>query len=118
MDTVAQLFKALSENVRLRILALLANGELCVCDLMAALELPQSTVSRHLAKLRSAGLVTGRRNGTWMHYRLADPKDELSRAINHIIFGPLLDDDQSWLDAERLAQHLKNKQHSSVNSCS
>ncbi|MBU4034431.1 MAG: metalloregulator ArsR/SmtB family transcription factor, partial [Proteobacteria bacterium] len=52
MQTTAQFFKALSEEPRLRILALLLSGELCVCDLMAVLQLPQSTISRHLAYLR------------------------------------------------------------------
>jgi ArsR family transcriptional regulator, arsenate/arsenite/antimonite-responsive transcriptional repressor len=70
MKTTARLFKALSDETRLRILALLREGELCVCDLMAILELPQSTVSRHLAYLRNAGLVDDRRQGVWMFYRL------------------------------------------------
>jgi ArsR family transcriptional regulator, arsenate/arsenite/antimonite-responsive transcriptional repressor len=73
MKKTAQLFKALSDETRLRILALLTAGELCVCDLMAVLELPQSTVSRHLAYLRNAALVEDRRQGVWMYYRLATP---------------------------------------------
>ncbi|MGE4579860.1 MAG: ArsR/SmtB family transcription factor [Desulfuromonadales bacterium] len=70
MKQTAKRFKALSDETRLRILALLATGELCVCDLMAVLELPQSTVSRHLATLRNAALVDDRRQGVWMVYRL------------------------------------------------
>jgi ArsR family transcriptional regulator, arsenate/arsenite/antimonite-responsive transcriptional repressor len=70
MKTTARLFKSLSDETRLRILALLREGELCVCDLMAILDLPQSTVSRHLAYLRNAGLVDDRRQGVWMFYRL------------------------------------------------
>lgn len=70
MKNVVHIFKALSDETRLRILALLSSGELCVCDLMAALELPQSTVSRHLAYLRNAGLVDGERRRVWMFYRL------------------------------------------------
>lgn len=72
MEKTAQLFKALSEEVRLRILGLLCGGELCVCDLMAVLDLPQSTISRHLAYLKNAGWVAGERRGVWMYYRLAD----------------------------------------------
>ncbi|AMV70459.1 metalloregulator ArsR/SmtB family transcription factor [Desulfuromonas carbonis] len=72
MKTTTRLFKALADETRLRILALLREGELCVCDLMAVLNLPQSTVSRHLAYLRNAGLVDDRRQGVWMFYRLAD----------------------------------------------
>ena len=71
MDDLAQLFQLLSEPVRLNLLGILKNGEQCVCKLYEALNLPQSTVSRHLSLLRSAGLVAARRKGTWMHYRLA-----------------------------------------------
>ncbi len=70
MKTTVQLFKALADETRLRILALLSGGEMCVCDLMAILDLPQSTVSRHLAYLRTSGLVCDRREGVWMYYRL------------------------------------------------
>ncbi|MBW6511511.1 MAG: metalloregulator ArsR/SmtB family transcription factor [Desulfuromonadaceae bacterium] len=72
MKNEARLFKALADETRLRILALLLEGELCVCELIAALELPQSTVSRHLATLRNCGWVTDRRHGVWMYYRLND----------------------------------------------
>lgn len=72
MKKIAQLFKALSDDTRLRILGLLLEGELCVCDLMAILNMPQSTVSRHLAYLKNSGLVEDRRQGVWMHYRLSD----------------------------------------------
>jgi ArsR family transcriptional regulator len=65
------LFKALSDPTRLRILALLAaEGELCVCDLTRALALSQPMISRHLASLREAGIVSDRRAGVWVHYRL------------------------------------------------
>ena len=71
MKTTARTFKALSDETRLRIMALLSKGELCVCDLMEILALPQSTVSRHLATLRHVQLVEDRRQGVWMFYRLA-----------------------------------------------
>jgi ArsR family transcriptional regulator, arsenate/arsenite/antimonite-responsive transcriptional repressor len=72
MKEEASIFKALADETRLRILALLLEGELCVCDLMTILQLPQSTVSRHLAYLRNTGWVLDRRQGMWMFYRLAD----------------------------------------------
>ena len=73
MKDTALIFKALSDETRLRIIGLLqTGGELCVCDLMAVLELPQSTVSRHLAYLRNCGLVNDQRKGVWMYYRLRD----------------------------------------------
>jgi ArsR family transcriptional regulator len=65
------MFKALSDETRLRILCLLLEGELCVCDIMAVLQLPQSTVSRHLAYLKNAGWVDDRRCGVWMYYSIA-----------------------------------------------
>ena len=74
VEQLSQTFKALAEPVRLRILNLLINQEsLCVCDLVSVLELGQSTVSRHLAYLKNAGLVHSWRDGTWMHYAI-DPK--------------------------------------------
>ena len=70
MKNTSRLFKALADETRLRILSLLAEGELCVCDLMEVLMLPQSTVSRHLAYLKNAGWVTDRRAGVWMYYSI------------------------------------------------
>lgn len=82
MKSIARIFKALSDETRLRILTLLSSGELCVCDLMTALNLPQSTVSRHLAYLRNAGLVDDERRGLWMFYRL---KQEMPLEKNVIL---------------------------------
>jgi ArsR family transcriptional regulator len=65
------LFKALADRTRLRLLHLLFDGELCVCHLVQALDLPQPTASRHLAYLRRAGLVLRRREAQWFYYRLA-----------------------------------------------
>lgn len=71
MEQTVQLFKALTDETRLRILALLiAEGELCVCDIIAALQMPQSTISRHLAYLRKTQWVTDRRCGVWMYYSI------------------------------------------------
>lgn len=67
------LFKAFADPTRLRLLGLLSEREVCVCDLMAVLGEPQPTVSQHLAFLRSAGLVVFRREGKWRHYALAKP---------------------------------------------
>ena len=70
---IAEVFKALGDPVRLRLFVLLTmNQELCVCHMTAALDLPQSTVSRHLSVLRHVGLVSARRDGKWMYYQLAD----------------------------------------------
>ena len=74
VQTLEQLLRALADLTRLRILALVASGEICVCHIHGALGLPQPTVSRHLAYLRRAGLVSGRRDGLWVHYRLDVPE--------------------------------------------
>jgi ArsR family transcriptional regulator len=77
MKNETKIFKALADETRLRILALLLEGELCVCEIIAALELPQSTTSRHLAYLRNSGWVNDRRQGVWMYYRVNDKEDRL-----------------------------------------
>lgn len=69
--TADELFGAFSDRTRLRILNILTSGETCVCDLMRVLGAPQAKVSRHLARLRKAGLVTVRKDGLWHHYSLA-----------------------------------------------
>lgn len=78
----AVLFHALSDEKRLRILALLAGGELCVCELTEALHLSQSLLSFHLRTLRDAGLVVDRREGRWIHYSLrSEALEEAKSAI-------------------------------------
>jgi ArsR family transcriptional regulator, arsenate/arsenite/antimonite-responsive transcriptional repressor len=72
---VSRLFKALADETRLRIVVLLSHGELCVCHLEEALALPQPNISRHLAILRSAGVVESRREGSWIYYKLAPQTD-------------------------------------------
>jgi ArsR family transcriptional regulator len=74
--TVEDLFKALSDPIRQRILSLIAEQEVCVCFFVEALDAPQPTISRHLAYLRRAGLVHARRDGKWMHYSIATPKEK------------------------------------------
>lgn len=76
-------FRAFSDRTRLRLLsALRARGdEVCVCDLVGVLGLPQAKVSRHLAYLRKAGLVTVRREGAWRYYALAEAGSEFQRKL-------------------------------------
>lgn len=102
MKSIAQTFKALSDETRLRILALLSEGELCVCDLMAALDLPQSTVSRHLAYLRNAGLVDDQRRGIWMFYRLSLADSSLGEDIMALLTTRLSHLEQARQDRKAL----------------
>lgn len=78
-----RLFRALSERPRLRILHLLRSGELCVGDITGVLRLPQPTVSRHLAYLRRAGLVSARARGPWMFYALAPLPEPARELLEH-----------------------------------
>src|SRR5262245_10432783 len=75
------MFRAFSDRTRLRILHLLQQGELCVCDIVEVVGLLQPAVSRHLAYLRRSGLVSARRKGLWMHYSLVPPKSEFHRKL-------------------------------------
>jgi ArsR family transcriptional regulator len=80
-DGATLLFKTLSDPTRLRLLNLLARGETCVCELTDTLRVVQPKVSRHLARLKRAGLVESRRDGKWMHYRWAKLADPLGRNV-------------------------------------
>ena len=75
LSPAAELFRALGDETRLRIVALLSHGELCVCHIQGALRLNQPTASRHLAVLRSAGVVDARRTASWVYYRLREQTD-------------------------------------------
>lgn len=77
-----ELCKCLGESTRFHVVALLSrHGELCVCDLVEALALPQSTVSRHLSQLRQCGILSARRAGQWMHYELNADLPEWAFAV-------------------------------------
>jgi ArsR family transcriptional regulator len=70
------MFRAFSDRTRLRILHLLRSGETCVCDLVDVIDARQAKISRHLAYLRRAGLVTTRKDGLWHYYSLARPRGQ------------------------------------------
>ena len=110
MKATAQIFKALGDETRLRIMSLLLDGqELCVCDIMAALDLPQSTVSRHLSYLRNAGLVGDRRQGIWMNYTINKEKTGPASALSDLLSALLSEQDQPTLDKRLLKKHLATK---------
>lgn len=71
-DLEVDIFKAAADPCRLKILKLLREGELCVCEIMTALDRPQSSTSHHLSILKDAGLIKERKEGKWSHYRLSD----------------------------------------------
>lgn len=85
----AFMFKALGDETRLRMLGLLAQGELCVCDIMEVLQLPQSTASRHLAYLKNAKWIFGTRRGKWMYYQIDESiiNGSIHKGIIHYLAG-------------------------------
>ncbi len=107
MKQMAKKFKALSDETRLRLLALLSHGELCVCDLMAVLQLPQSTVSRHLAYLKNSGLIVDRRQGVWMYYRL--DSQQLEDQVWKGLLLQLPQQQQTQIDKVELQNYLAQK---------
>ena len=80
-DALTNVYAALADPTRLRILSLLSEDEICVCHIHASLDVPQPTASRHLAYLRKSGLVEARRDGIWMHYRLAPVSNPVVAAV-------------------------------------
>jgi ArsR family transcriptional regulator len=90
---IERFFQALGDNTRLRLLNLMGDQEICVCYFVEILGQPQPKISRHLAYLRSAGLVEARREGKWMHYRITMPP--------HIGAAQILKQTLGWMKEER-----------------
>ncbi|HBE44845.1 MAG TPA: ArsR family transcriptional regulator [Deltaproteobacteria bacterium] len=107
MKELLNIFKALSDKTRLRIIKLLEHGELCVCDIVAALEMVQPKVSFHLRVLKKAGLIKDRKQGKWMHYRL-DESDIFKRFVTVSVIEKI-SDTMVKEDYERLERFMKNK---------
>lgn len=105
--TAHRILKALAEPTRLRIAMLLTHGELCVCDLTAVLELPQSTISRHMAVMRSSQIVLDRRSKKWVHYRISS--ELLSANIVSVLGEHLTTFEPFSSDHRRLRDHLAQK---------
>ncbi len=92
----------MGDATRLRILGLLLAGEVCVCDIHETLKIPQSKASRHLAYLRRSGLVATRRDGLWIHYRLAELPDNVLSAMMTAVRHALTHVDVVRHDVDRL----------------
>jgi ArsR family transcriptional regulator len=95
-------FQALGDTTRLRLLNLMGSEELCVCTLVEVLDRSQPNISRHLAYLRRAGVVEGRREGKWMHYRIMPPADIgaaklLRKTLKWLAEDPLMQSDRARL---------------------
>jgi ArsR family transcriptional regulator len=98
------LFKALADRTRLRLIGLIGDSEVCVCFLVVILKISQPKISRHLAYLRRARMVTARREGKWMHYRLTEPPDEHAARIFREVRAALSEHPELQRDREKLMQ--------------
>jgi DNA-binding transcriptional ArsR family regulator len=94
---LVQVHKAIGHPVRLRLLAVLRSGPLCVCQMTVVVRLAASTVSEHLSELRNAGLVSERKEGRWVEYRLSD--SAVRDGILHPVWPSLEDDREVMADA-------------------
>ncbi|MFG0332345.1 MAG: ArsR/SmtB family transcription factor [Maioricimonas sp. JB049] len=99
---LVMVFRACADRTRLRILNLLRGGELCVCDLVEVLDVPQPTASRHLAYLRRAGLVVVRKDGLWHYYRLVGSDSAFHRKLLDCLEACVSLDAELAGDQERL----------------
>jgi ArsR family transcriptional regulator len=104
LTDVVQLFAALADPTRLRLLNLMDGREVCVCYFVEILKQGQPKISRHLAYLRKAGIVTARREGKWMHYSIERPEDERACAILDATLQSLRKDRAMLDDLEKLGK--------------
>lgn len=108
MYKLAHQFKALSEDIRLQILALIfRHGELCVCEVERFLEVTQSKASRHLRYLLNAGLLQDRRDGLWVYYRAAEPALDEQRTLQEMLRRLLADVSVPDVSAELEAMRVQ-----------
>ena len=97
-------FRALADRTRLRLLNLMRGDEVCVCFFVEILKTNQPKISRHLAYLRRAGIVDARREGQWMHYKIAAPADaDAARILDEVMLW-LANDQEMQRDRERLVK--------------
>jgi len=105
MQKEASLFKALSDQTRLRLVSiLLFNGETCVCRLAQALNEPDFKISRHLGIMRSAGVVSARREGTWMYYRIVKPRSIFEQSCYEFLRKGMVNNHILKKDLQRLSK--------------
>lgn len=101
---MARFFQALGDNTRLRLLNLMGEQEVCVCYFVEILGAPQPKISRHLAYLRDAGIVSGRREGKWMHYRIVMPPHIGASQVLRQTLDSLKEDKTMQADRARLTK--------------
>ena len=102
LETFETIAKAVADPSRVRILKLLESGELCVCQITTVLDLAPATVSKHLAGLKTAGLLQQRRNGKWVFYRLAERELNPYALLFLALVGSFLKDDPTIAEDQRV----------------
>ena len=108
MRNLVKVFKALADKTRIRLLKLLQQREMCVCELMQALDMTQSRVSRNLGILKDAGLVRCRRDGLWMHYSLCEKSfNEYALPLLKLLKDWANDDEAVLSDLEALSKAVR-----------
>jgi DNA-binding transcriptional ArsR family regulator len=107
MIEILNITKALSDENRIRVLMMLVDGELCVCQIIAMLGLSPSTVSKHMSILRQAGLVETRKEGRWIYYRLADRETQPACEILNWLQRHLKNDKRILDDVKQLRRMQK-----------
>jgi DNA-binding transcriptional ArsR family regulator len=107
MQKLIDTLKSLSDETRLRIINLLYEKELCVCDLMETLQVTQTKVSRHLAYLKNAGLVSDRKQAQWVYYSIVH--DAEKRFLDSLVYDNLREIEQFQKDLQGLQEWLKRK---------
>ncbi len=103
MDGLAQIFKIFSDKNRLRIIALLSNKKMCVCELAFVLGVTQPSISRHLKKMKKAGIIGDEQDGLWTNYFLNCNDDLRTKTILKQVKNWLSDDSTAQSDLEKLA---------------
>jgi ArsR family transcriptional regulator len=110
MRNLLNIFKALSDETRVRILKLLEGGELCICKIMEVLDMKQSRVSRHMGILKNAGLVKDRRDGKWVHYSLnPEPEDLCCKKMISLLAECLKNQETVMRDQKKLQKLLERE---------
>jgi ArsR family transcriptional regulator len=97
-------FQTLGDNTRLRLLNLMGDQELCVCYFVEILDQSQPKISRHLAYLRNAGIVSARRDGKWMHYRIVMPPNDSAAKVLQQVLQSLREEKSMQADRTKLSK--------------
>ncbi len=108
VNEIADIFKALGDETRLRIASLLLDGELCVCELESLLDLSQANASRHLNRLSSAGITSKRKRSQWVYYRIDEKFSESGNGVLDYIKEQISKSDELKKDHGRLIKYRKS----------